>query len=151
MSLKPIRNPEGVPLYCGPAAVCGITGRRAHVVLKAIWSGLDKCSRSQIGSWKKIKATWPGDLGYALHSLGWAAGIAFDYSREKTRERPTLAKWLKNKNRSMSDYYLVLVTGHWVAVKGRKFLDSHTGEPVFIRKAPHRRARVTKAYRVWKR
>src|SRR4029077_18370760 len=44
---------------------------------------------------------------------------------------------------------LLIVTGHWVAVRGRPFVDTWSnGTPVRIADAPRRRKRVCYAYRV---
>ncbi len=57
-------------------------------------------------------------------------------------ERPTLARWLRERYPFQMDrIYLVNITGHFVVVRGRKFVDNKTMEPVFIRQAPGRRSR----------
>lgn len=60
----------------------------------------------------------------------------------------TLAAWLRQRpNRAGT--YVVNVTGHYVLVVGRKFVDTATrGEWVSIAKAPHRRTRVENVWQV---
>jgi hypothetical protein len=61
---------------------------------------------------------------------------------------PTLAAWLRTRP-DKSATYIINVTGHYVLISGRKFVDTGTrGEWVNIGKAPHRRARVVKVWRV---
>lgn len=62
------------------------------------------------------------------------------------RVGPTLAGFLKMRpNRAAT--YVVNITGHYVLVSGRKFVDTYTrGEWVSIAKCPHRRARVVKVW-----
>ena len=61
---------------------------------------------------------------------------------------PTLATWERERT-DMEAAYVVIVTGHWVAVRGKWFCDTYTrGVPVKIKNAPHRRKRVRFVYRV---
>lgn len=60
----------------------------------------------------------------------------------------TFAAWLKQR-KDKAGTYLVNVTGHYVLVSGRQFVDTHTrGEWVNIGKAPHRRCRVQRVWRI---
>jgi hypothetical protein len=61
---------------------------------------------------------------------------------------PTLAAWLRTRE-DKAAVYVVNVTGHYVLVAGRKFVDTSTrGEWVNIGDAPHRRTRVENVWRV---
>lgn len=60
----------------------------------------------------------------------------------------TLAEWMRTSKRDPDAYYIVQVTGHYVLVKGRKFIDNHTKDWVFLRSAPWRRKRVEHVYKV---
>jgi hypothetical protein len=61
---------------------------------------------------------------------------------------PTLAAWLRTRE-DKAAVYVVNVTGHYVLVAGRKFVDTGTrGEWVNIGDAPHRRSRVENVWRV---
>jgi hypothetical protein len=66
------------------------------------------------------------------------------------RNPPTLATWVRERtDYEFEQAYLVIVTHHWVAVRGRWFVDTFTaGKPVRITDAPRRRKRVRYAYRV---
>lgn len=64
------------------------------------------------------------------------------------RQGPTLAAWLRTRPDKCATY-IINVTGHYVLVSGRKFVDTYTkGEWVNIGKAPHRRCRVVKVWQV---
>ena len=59
---------------------------------------------------------------------------------------PTLATWERQRT-DMEAAYVVIVSNHWVAVRGNWFCDSFTyGVPVKIKDAPHRRKRVRFVY-----
>jgi hypothetical protein len=61
---------------------------------------------------------------------------------------PTLAGWLRQRP-DRAGTYVINVTGHYVLVVGRKFVDTATrGEWVSIAKAPHRRTRVENVWQV---
>lgn len=61
---------------------------------------------------------------------------------------PTLAQWLRQRP-DRAGTYVINVTGHYVLVVGRKFVDTKTGgEWVSIAKAPHRRTRVENVWKV---
>jgi hypothetical protein len=60
----------------------------------------------------------------------------------------TLSAWLRQRP-DRAGTYVINVTGHYVLVVGRKFVDTQTsGEWVSIAKAPHRRARVENVWQV---
>jgi hypothetical protein len=60
----------------------------------------------------------------------------------------TLAAWLRQRP-DRAGTYVINVTGHYVLVVGRKFVDTQTrGEWVSIAKAPHRRTRVENVWQV---
>lgn len=62
----------------------------------------------------------------------------------------TLAAWLRQRP-DRAGTYVINVTGHYVLVVGRKFVDTGTrGEWVSIAKAPHRRMRVENVWQVSK-
>src|SRR4051812_46603793 len=78
---------------------------------------------------------------------GWQPVMA-----PETRALPTLAAFLRKRAKAeMAETYVIQVSNHWIAVRGKKLLDTMTkGEPVWIGKAPHRRKRVRAVYRVSK-
>ena len=68
-----------------------------------------------------------------------------------SRNSPTLATWERERTDwEFEQAWLLVVTGHWVAVRGRWFVDTWSnGTPVRIADAPRRRKRVRYAYRVY--
>ena len=60
--------------------------------------------------------------------------------------RPTLAAWLKTRDRSA--LYLVNVTGHYLVVAGDRTIDNQVGAWVSVRETRSRRARVVAAWRL---
>jgi hypothetical protein len=83
--------------------------------------------------------------------LGWYGWAVTEDSENwvPLRSGITLAHWLR-KRKNRRELNVVELTNHWVVVEGHKFCDNHTMEPVFIRKAPHRRKRVIQVYRVYR-
>jgi hypothetical protein len=99
-----------------------------------------------------VKAMWSSEVEPLARALGWAAhdesctavqrGLISQYGC-------TLAQW-QRRRRAINDTapYLVLVTGHFVAVQGRWFCDSAQREPVPFSKAKHKRKRVVRVWRL---
>jgi hypothetical protein len=64
-------------------------------------------------------------------------------------KRPTLAGWLR-KPRDIEQAYLVVTTHHYLIVKGRKIIDNHFPDGVWLRQYKGRRARVERVWAVGK-
>lgn len=126
-------------VFCGPFAASAVTGK----CVEDIEERINEHRKKDAGS--KITTTYNHDLVYALKKLGYRV----EYEREHYEKYPcpTLARWMRERD-DLEASYLVLVTGHWVAVKGRKFVDTFTGLPVFLKAAPHRRKRIQIVLRV---
>jgi hypothetical protein len=124
---------------------------------------------------KTIKGVPYGLLQRTLAMLGWEARTIqkFDYQRVEggeerisasivikggfttqfipSKDRPTLARYCRQFREDFQEHACIIgVTGHYVAVYGRRFCDSHTEEPVFLRKSPHRRTRVERVFQIRK-
>ena len=130
-------------MWCGPAVISSFTGSSYQAVATWLAHGHPvprSVSRRGYASPKGVRATSTGQVQAALAQCGLSSWRVKKY---EPGERPTLAAWLRNRTaHTRSGSFIVQVGYHWVAVKGRKMVDNHTKEPVFIRKAPHRRARV---------
>lgn len=136
MKLHPIKSSRENRIYCGPTAVATITGRSIECV--EAWINTYRRKRQD----KVVVASQPFELVYALKELGYKAVRTERYDVEnKNIQKPTLAKWLRSR-KDRNQVYIIHITNHYVTVKGNKLIDNHTMEPVFIRQAPHRRARV---------
>lgn len=95
------------------------------------WSSFTPSDRNANGRMECIHTGGPACQFTALKSVG-----------------PTLAQWMRSK-RNPDVFYIVELSGHWVLVRGRKFIDTATkGEWVFLRSAPHRRKRVKNVWMV---
>ena len=131
-------------VYCGPYAISAITGKSIEEVEDA----LNRRRGKPAGT--KVKTTWSGENMHIIPSLGFKSQTVYE-NRRTNRRGPTLANWLRERDSwQLKHSYLVLVTGHWIAVRGRKMVDTYTREPVFIGKAPHRRKRVQVVIRIEK-
>ena len=87
--------------------------------------------------------------GRDLEFVGTQDNLSMGEIETHYEEDSTFARWLRErKPDEVNAKYLVLLTGHWVAVKGRKMIDTYTKTPTFIRRAPHRRKRVKLAIRI---
>lgn len=141
IKLKPIKRKTGdANIYCGPAALCAVTGKPYEEVRTMINNIRDRASNTA------VKGMWPTELRRCLRRLGFY-GVWW----KPETERPTLAKFLRDRPKDMINQTLIIeLTGHYVTVKGRKFIDNHTKVPVFIRQAPFRRKRVIRYLAVYK-
>lgn len=137
--LKPVTHDNKSRLWCGPAVLSSITGKGTA----EITSSLRRISgRAKIqGLNREHLCQFLLESGFTLSRVDTTIKVAKDGFL--SYHRPTLAKWLKSRPRdAVNDLCIVITTRHYVAVKGRKFVDSHTIKPVAIGKAPFRRARV---------
>jgi hypothetical protein len=117
---------NGKNSYCGPAAVAALTGVTTTKAAEFIRTAYNR---------KAIRRVYPEELVHALKEMGYRATYSL------VSGKPTMAKWLREReDRNAAN--ILFLTGHFVAVKGNKFVDNHTKEPVWISKAPGRRKRV---------
>lgn len=134
--LHPAKRADGsTQMYCGPFAICTVTGENYERVRAVV----------NMYRWKKSNASICGmycsDLEDTLRYFGRLKG--FTVNNVKVSTNPTLAKFLKERPPELINKVVVIsLTNHFVVVKGRKFVDNHVKTPVFIRQAPFRRARV---------
>lgn len=61
-------------------------------------------------------------------------------------ERPTLAAWLRKRDRKSA--YLVMITGHFIVVAGDRVIDNQMKVWTSVRASKHRRARVLQTSKV---
>jgi len=128
--------------WCGPYAVAAATGVAVEVVEEKINERRLKPPTASIGkaSANELHAVL-SELGYKKASMIVGSGLK-DRSPSGT-SLPTLAAWLKRRRGDeMKMTYIVLITGHFVAVRGRKITCSQTREVRFLKSAPGRRMRV---------
>lgn len=142
--MQPLKKDVKTCAYCGPTAIGVITGKPISKIIETIRMvrGDDPNTRK-----KPVRGLPIWETRSTLRHLGWFSKPVISDIKGQT-----LAKFLRSRPKElMNVHLLILVTGHWVVVKGRKFADSLTnGEPVFISKAPGRRKRVVRAWVVEK-
>jgi hypothetical protein len=150
--LHPIKHDLPGTLWCGPAALSAVTGEptsRIHDIIKKIR-----------GDNKPVKGVRNSELVKTAFVLGYALEPMFDYLEEwgklpycgrppLSRFKPTLARFVRLNRKELARFPMIVnVTGHYVVVSGRTFLDNNVGAAVPLKKAPRRRCRVKKAFRV---
>jgi hypothetical protein len=96
---------------------------------------------------RQVRGTNPNDLQHAFRHFGYGIQFVADLSRTS----PTLETWeRKRTDLEFEQAWLLVVTGHWIAVRGWWFVDTWSnGTPVRITDAPRRRKRLRYAYRVY--
>jgi hypothetical protein len=143
MKLHEVINDTKAKSWCGPSVVCSITGRKMSEVRK-VFHALTYHNT-------KVMGTSKTQIYDVLDYFGYQMTTILDTNYRGTK---TMARWLRDRSRAGYDrnktYVLIVkyTPGHWVVVKGNKFCDSFTRKPVFISKAPHRRARVHAVYEI---
>ena len=121
--------------YCGPGALSIITG---HSTQCTAHTAREVSGRLMITGLAEI------DIRDALFKYGYMS------NRERLEKGITLARWLRERSpEQRKNLYLIRCGHHYVVVKGNKLCDNWTEDPVFIRKAPHRRKRMQSVYRVF--
>jgi len=164
--LRPVKNDIQTILWCGPAVISAVTGEPV--------SGIVSIAK-QLSGGNRIKGVSTGLLQRTLAMLGWEAIMIrkFDFQEApvqterlsssitittggvqewvETKKRPTLAAYTRKYRADFQEHACIIeLSTHWVAVYGRRFVDNHTKEPVFLRKSPHRRARVQRVLQIRK-
>lgn len=161
--MKALKKDVKATAYCGPTIVGAITGKSLSVVHEAIRQDALRERYDRAGRNRPVRGTSTGELMRAFKKFGWEMSRYRVYTRES---RPTLAAFLRQRTPEERKMTMVLVIGtrkphgwfggawaggHWIAVTGKKFVDSYTGgEPVWLSKAPHRRKRVDRVFVVEK-
>jgi hypothetical protein len=137
MKLHAINHDLTTQLWCGLAAMATITGKPTSECRDMI-SAIRRNRRwLEPEARVAIKGIEPAELRLALEKSGFTA------TRLSVSDKPTLARYLREREKSeMAELLLIVCGRHYVVVKGRKLIDSHTQVPVWIRQAPHRRKRV---------
>lgn len=169
--LQPVKNDISTILWCGPAAISAVTGEPVSKIV---------AMAKQLSGKRCIKGISTGLLQRTMTMLGWEASTIHRFDRRKessghavvtqlrsgstitvipgafdkyveVKDRPTLARYLREHREDFQEHACIVeTTGHYVAVYGRRFCDNFTKEPVFLRKSPHRRARVQRVLQIKK-
>jgi hypothetical protein len=146
--LHPIKHDLPGTLWCGPAALSAVTGEptsRIHDIIKKIR-----------GNNRPVKGVTNSELVKTAFVLGYTLEPIHDYFEEWRKApcgscpiqfKPTLARFVRQRRKELHDPVVINVTGHYVVVHGRTFVDNNVAGPVPLKKAPRRRCRVKKAFR----
>jgi len=164
--LRAVKNDVTTKLWCGPAAISAVTGEPVSKIMGIL---------RDLSGRRTIKGVGYRLLQRTLAQLGWEAVTIHRFDRRRTepkverisasitvtsgagvefvepKKRPTLARYCREHRADFQEHACIIgVTGHYVAVYGRRFCDNHTNEPVFLRKSPHRRTRVEQVFQIRK-
>ena len=135
-------------IYCGPTAMAAITGFGSMVVermLQSLRKDAPKPRRERHARGDMVRAMWSSEVEPLARALGWRAVEVV--APLDQHYGTTLAQWQRRRVKDAAPY-LVLVTGHFVAVQGRWFVDSTQREPIPFSKAKHKRKRVVRVWRL---
>ena len=148
MKLHPIQHDLPGTLWCGPAALsacCGVPTSQIHRAIKIV-RGDSRRPVKGVNNGTLVKAA--ERFGYRLLPI-WDQWIADPQGGMRERKQPTLAAFTKDFSAYMKDAPVIInVTGHYVVVHGRTFVDNQVKIPMSLKKAPGRRRRVKRAWQV---
>jgi len=140
--LYPIRHDLPTILWCGPAALSVTTGYPTSVIHRHIMAYTGRRRVKGVNNYTLVNVA--KQLGYALQPI-------FDHYAPlgKITPKPTLAAFLRaHRDEVLRGVIIVNVTHHYVVVSGRTFIDNQVKVPTPLKKAPGRRRRVFRAWRV---
>lgn len=142
---KPRRRNGDAHMYCGPAALCAISGATYEDVRSFVNVEVRNRKENQgicgMHNFEMEKALW--HLGYVADKLSCYSM----YTDMKGNKQLTLNQFLKNrKEHERNCIMLILVTGHYLTVMGDKMVDNHTKSPINIALAPWKRKRMQGAW-----
>lgn len=121
-------------MYCGRYALIAATGATSEQVTTAINLARNEHHDKHVGS------TSVGDIVDALETLGYTVSSERLYWRNT---HTSFAQWRKREQHSRTATYVVLITGHWITVRGDWITDTKHADPVDMsRKNPYARKRV---------
>ena len=131
---------RSVKTACGPYALSALTGIEPAKIEQLVNQHRDAKPNARVWAMR------PDECAKVLKRLGYTVSKHVTESGYNYSMQPTLAQWMKGRNRSAT--YLVLVTNHFILIKGTKLIDTYTRKPVACYKAPHRRKRVKAIYQI---
>lgn len=139
--------------YCGPLVIAAITGMSTADAAAALRRITGRTSAVKLVRHEELISTLSA-LGFVMRRMEIPKHVAdVPIFGRKVRKwiGPTLTEWLR-KRPDQRAAYVVHVKRHYLLVKGRKMVDTHTGgEWTWLRDAPHRRKRVCHAWRIERR
>lgn len=143
-----VRKSENLTLYCGPSAICGITGFGGARVINEVHRVRGELKRNKKNR-KKVVGMYTGEVLAVLANLGFRANIYF------SPKGIGLGDWMtvsRKFHRQPDHLFLVVVTGHFILVRGSEIQCNQTGgRPICRSRAPGLRRVVHEVYRITKR
>lgn len=134
--------------YCGPLVIAAITGLSTAEAAASL--------RRITGRTSAVKRVNHVELISTLSALGFVmlrreiprhvADVPIFGRKVRKWIGPTFTEFLRTRP-NYNATYIVHVANHYLLVKGRKMVDTHTdGQWTWLRDAPHRRKRVRTAW-----
>jgi hypothetical protein len=137
MKLHPIKHDLPGVLWCGPAALsacCNVPTSVIHNIIKG----------NRPGCRGPVKGVANSELRKAAEFLGFRLELVYDYWADKSlspRKKPTLAAFTRNFRPYLQDYPVIVnVTGHYVVVHRRTFVDNQVKTPMSLCGRPSQKA-----------
>jgi hypothetical protein len=142
MNLHPIKHGPKGNRYCGPCALAAISNRQTDYAAKLLRKITGKRSITGTSHWAVHRA---------LHEMGFGVRKVTYHQARPTKDRMSLAAWLKITPRPAGKVFLLDAGNHWQVISGRRYVCGRIGEIVSIRdKRVKRRAKVEAAWEVYK-
>jgi len=125
--------------YCGPAVISAVTGMVTGEAARLI---------RNVSGQKVVRGSYTRDVirALALCNVGYRNSKFFGFN---TKQRPTLAQWLKSSKdiRTSGRVFLIVAGHHFQLVEGRRYVCGRTKDIVSVRsKYVKRRCRVEEVY-----
>ena len=128
--------------YCGPTALAALVG---CTVIAAEDATLEhrkthgKPRRDRMRPGVRVKTMWNSEIVGVVKLLGAQA------HELPLQHNPTLAQFLR-RHRSANARLLILITGHFIAVRDTQWVDSNHRTPTPLDQCRHMRTRVQRAW-----
>jgi hypothetical protein len=121
-------EPEGAKTYCGPTAIAALTGLPIAQIEDAViaYRKAHKAPKRERKGAARVKGMWLSEIEPTLRALGFK-GVGYHAGK-----RLSFARWLRDTRNGAGRKYLVLVTGHYVAVSNGWFVDTTHRKPVEV-------------------
>lgn len=131
------RNPDS-NTYCGPAALSAITGRHVDDVTHVLRIATRK---------RAIRGVNSVAMFNALALMDWKINPEPTIVELVRRsDIPTVARWLRQARPYPGSFYLLLLTNHWVVIRGHMLYDNRHRDGIPLTQCPYRRKRVKFAW-----
>lgn len=133
--------------YCGPTAIAALTGApvvRVEDMVLAWRATMGTPRKSRMPRGCRVRTMWGGEVSPVLRKLGFGCEELVGQEAPTRTLRQTLLRMRAAGHGSAP--LLVLISGHFIAVRGDMFVDTNNPKPRFLH--AHRFMRC-KVKRVW--